>query len=299
MKTTWLSLLVALGIQTAAPAIQIPVQIKKAVVFIYAPLSATNDAPDGTGFLVVVPDPKVTNSFCCYLVTAKHVLRPPDSPWLPQILVRINRRDGNADKLPIDLHPDGKYKNVFVHRDDTVDLAVIPFVPTPHETYDFLPLGQPMLTTKETFKALQIQEGSEVFFVGMFIHHLGTKRNTPIFRFGKVCLITDERISFVGHERELYLIEASAYGGNSGSPVFFRTGYEHPPHISGIAFGPEPAAALAGVVSGCFNDEVLVRTIPTGSANATFPSLGISAVTPAYKLGEILFSDELKAIRGH
>ena len=165
-----------------------------------------------------------------------------------------------------------------------------------NETYDSMVLHYGMLTTKETFRNLGIQEGSEVFFVGMFTPHLGTQCNTPIFRFGKVCLITDEKISFLGQEQELYLIEASVYGGNSGSPVFFRIGYENPP---GVSFGSPPGVALAGVVEGRFNDEVLVKTIPAGSTNATFPSLGISVVTPAYKLHEILFSDELKAAREH
>ena len=97
-----------------------------------APLSAHAHSRKGTPhgrFLVALPYPKATNvSFTCF-VTAKHVLQQPDKSWLSQIVVRLNRLDGRADKIPVSLFLSGTNKNVYLHPDQTVGIAVIPFAP--------------------------------------------------------------------------------------------------------------------------------------------------------------------------
>jgi len=278
-----------------AAAIEVPAQAKGTVAFIYAPLAGTNnaDAPDGTGFFVSVNHGVKTNGFFVYLVTAKHVLQPSDNSWLSEVRVRLNRRTGGAEKIVAPLIPMGTNKNVFTHSDPTVDIAVLVWGIPPDE-FDYTLMDASVLALHNDLPSLKIQEGSEVFFTGMFVYHLGSKRNLPILRFGKVALLSDEKIYFDGEERDLYLIEASAFGGNSGSPVFFLTGYENPPNVN---WGVPRSVKLAGVLSGRFNDAVLVKTISTGTTNATFPSLGISAVVPAQKLHDILFSEELKKSR--
>jgi hypothetical protein len=146
-------------------------------------------------------------------------------------------------------------------------------------------------------KALRFREGSEVFFAGMFTPHMGSRRNFPIVRFGKLCLITDEKIRFDGEDRDLYLIEGYCFGGNSGAPVFFLTGYENPP---GIDLGARRGMKLAGVLVGYFGVGVPVQTIVTGSRtnNVAFENMGIAAVVPAQKVYEILFSEQEKKRRG-
>jgi hypothetical protein len=123
---------------------------------------------------------------------------------------------------------------------------------------------------------------------------LKTKRNYPIVRFGRVALVTDERIDFGGVKAELYLMETSSYGGNSGSPVFFYLGTDREP---GSVVVGKPVLELAGVMSGRFNDAVEVEALETAVKNFVRPSMGIAGVVPAYKLHDILFSKELTELR--
>jgi hypothetical protein len=113
---------------------------------------------------------------------------------------------------------------VFLHpNDSTADIAVIPFVPD-QKLFEFKVLPMAFLTSKKDFLELKIVEGSEVFFTGLFSPHVGTRRNYPVVRFGRVAMITDEKVKFVDYEADLYLVETGSFGGNSGAPVFFYLG---------------------------------------------------------------------------
>jgi hypothetical protein len=286
-----LFLTVGLAPLVESNGIEIPtIQIKKTVAFIYT-VRGSNDVPDGTGFFMAIP--RTTNEAFVYLVTAKHVVQMPDKTWLSEIRVRVNRAEGPAIKVVSPLIHSGTNKNVFVHSDPGVDLAVIPWT-VPSDGFDYGFLSVNMLASRSDMERLGVREGTEVFFAGMFVYHLGSKQNIPMLRFGKIALVGDEKISFGGEDRDLLLIEANSFGGNSGSPVFYLTGFESPP---GLVLGQPRSLLLAGVLSGRFNDEVLVQTIPTTTTNATFPSMGITAVVPAEKLRDILFSEELKNLR--
>lgn len=271
----------------------IPLDIKKVVTFIYYPTNLSNAVPDGTGFLVGLNSAKDTNRIFPYLVTAKHVLRPSINAWLPLIFLRLNCLDGTSDMVLVPLLTSGPIKNVFIHDDPTVDIAVVPVAPN-RKIHDFLLLPTEFITSEADFKNLEIHEGSDVFFTGMFVQHLGEKRNTPITRFGKVALMTDEKIDGVFGKTDLYLMEANAYGGNSGSPVFFQIGMERE---GGFVFGG-PRFKLAGVMSGSYPDIEFIKTLSVSTNQYVTPNLGISGVVPAYKLKEILFSKELQSFRG-
>jgi hypothetical protein len=88
-------------------------------------------------------------------------------------------------------------------------------------------MGEELVTTKESFNALKISEGSDVFFVGLFTSFYGQHKNFPIARFGRVALISGEKIPWQDRptepvqEADLYLLETQSYGGNSGSPCVF------------------------------------------------------------------------------
>jgi hypothetical protein len=108
-------------------------------------------------------------------------------------------------------------------------------------------------------------------------------------------LITDERIKFVGIERDLYVVDVSAYGGNSGSPVFFLLGSDHIP--GRFIFG-EPVVKLAGIMSGTFQDVQPIRAMEHTAIIPGAPSnTGLAAVVPTYKLRELLFGEELSKAR--
>lgn len=209
-------------------ATPIPSEIKSVVIFIFTEKEGKL-LPNGTAFFVGVKNPDDPNVSSVYLVTAKHVLhKPKTTVFYDKVSLRLNRRDGKSEIGAIPINTTGENKNVFVHPDPSVDIAVIPFLPD-QKVFDFKFLPDDMLTTKEDFQKLKIREGSEVFFTGLFTPYLGSEKNYPIVRFGQVALITDEKIDWDGQKTDLYLIEAGSYGGNSGSPVFFYLGSDREP----------------------------------------------------------------------
>ena len=128
----------------------------------------------------------------------------------------------------------------------------------------------------------------------MFLPHLGVARNYPIVRFGKVALLSDEPVSWDGSLTDLYLMETMSFGGNSGSPVFFYLGADNRPGV--LALGP-PTLKLAGIMEGYFGEYEPIEGVQTDVTPAARINYGVAAVTPAYKIHEILFGPELERLR--
>jgi Trypsin-like peptidase domain len=272
----------------------IPSDIKTIVVFVFVDKDA-NLIPYGTGFFVGVKHPNDPNVCTPYLVTAKHVISKPNSTeYFDKIFLRLNKKDGSSEIVMLPIVPDGNNKTVFVHNDPSVDIAVIPCLPN-ENMFDFKVLPDEKLTTQEEYKNLSIREGSDVFFVGLFTPYLGAEKNYPVVRFGRVALVTNEKILFNGKQQDLYLIEVGSYGGNSGSPVFFYLGADREP---GTLYLGSPVLKLAGIMEGTFLDAKEIKVIETKTTPFALSNMGIAAVVPSYKLHEILFGDELKKKRG-
>ena len=293
-----------------ARAETIPAEIKKAVTFVF-PADAhgnllrdqrtNNPIPYGTGFFVGVKDTGGPGIYV-YLVTAKHVLRDGRGGDFARVYLRLNKLQGDAEFVPMDLIQSG-HRVVCTHTDPSVDIAVVPALPS-QTIFDFKVLPEDMLTTKATFGEFNIAEGSDVFFLGLFATYYGEHKNNPIFRFGRVAMLPDDPIGWIYYpgqpeqHAQLYLIETQSYGGNSGSPVFFSLGSDRSPK-QGFILG-SPLIKFAGIMRGRFNDpNPTLGTLqsPTASTPITLPSIGIAAVTPSYFLHDILFSDELKKHR--
>jgi hypothetical protein len=146
-----------------------------------------------------------------------------------------------------------------------------------------------MFATKTKMAELGISEGCDMFFTGLFSSHLGQQRNQPIIRFGKVSLIPTEKIEWKENKEDpvqysdLYLVECLSFGGNSGAPAFFsvKRGYSamQPSGVIGEDI------YLAGIIKGSFHDYQFF--LPDAFLKQ---NVGITAVTPANKLEEILFS---------
>jgi hypothetical protein len=237
------------------------------------------------------------DGYIIYLVTAKHVLQKQDKKsFFKFILLRLNTKKGPAQIIPVNLFLEGANKNIYLHQDPSVDLAIIP-VHLDSGQYDYLALPSSMIITKEDFTNLRVGEGTEVFFTGLFVPYVGKERNYPIVRFGKLALVTDERIVCDGVETELYLMEAASYGGNSGSPVFFQVGMEALKPKSLILSG-DPVIKLAGIMKGFFSDFQTIKIENTDTILVAQLNMGIAGVVPVHQLHEILYGDELKQKRG-
>jgi len=267
-------------------AAKIPEEVKKATAFLFIKDKSKLKA-NGTAFFVGVKqsEPNVIRS---YLVTAKHVIFDQTKQTLySDIYLRLEKRAGGTKTIKISLQPD---KTVFFPSDSSVDLAIIPFFPD-ITLYDFKIIPRELIADKQKFVELRISEGSEVFFTGLFTHHIGKDKNYPIVRFGRVALVTDEKVNWNGVQTSLYLIESGSYGGNSGAPVYFYLGPDREP--GSLVLGP-PELYLAGVMMGSFNDAKKVRQIETNSMAVSISNMGIAAVTPAHLLVELLNLVEAK-----
>ena len=255
----------------------IPSEVKKAVAFIYTFEEKLNLTKGATGFFIGEPNNENPNQYFVSLVTAKHVIQTDDlKSYLPYISVRLNTLDGKSETLKVPLIMSGADKNVFIHEDPTVDLAVITFLPDKTK-YDYSFLETELLTAKGDFDKLNISEGSDVFYTGLFIPYMGETRIYPIVRFGKIALIPDERVIVNGEKKEVYLIEAGAYGGSSGSPAFVNTEND----------AQDNPRKIIGVISNHFIDKLPVR--PTqADQSAAIANIGIAIIEPAFKLQEIL-----------
>ena len=272
----------------------IPPEVKSVVVFVFVEKEGKLVA-NGTAFFVGVKKSSEPPIFSVYLVTAKHVLYKPDTTeYLDKVFIRINRKDGGCEVGVIPIKVTGDNRTVFLHDDPTVDIAVIPFLPD-QARFDFKFLPDEFITTRETYNTLKIREGSEVFFTGLFAPYPGAEKNFPVVRFGRVALVTDEKIEWQGKKMSLYLVEAGSYGGNSGSPVFFYLGSDREP--GSLVVGP-PILKLAGVMQGTFLDAQEIKVVETQKTLISLSNMGIAAVVPGYKLHELLFSEELKRQRG-
>ncbi len=277
MKRALILLCLILVYGISRTILAIPSEVKKAVAFIYTFEEKKKMTKGATGFFIGEQTSQSPEHYRVYLVTAKHVVQTDDlKSFLPEISVRLNTLDGGSDLFKVPLIFTGANQNVFLHPDPTVDLAVIPLLPDKTK-YDFGFLEQDLLTTKEDFEKLNISEGADVFFTGLFIPYMGVNRIYPIVRFGKVALIPDERVMVNGEKKEVYLIEAGAYSGSSGSPVFVNTEED----------SSDSPRKLIGIISNHFIDRLPVSPTQT-DRSAVVANIGIAIIEPAYKLQEIL-----------
>ena len=268
-------------------------QLKKCVTFIFTPHDG-GFVPRGTGFFVGLPveykdrlpegvhyDGGIVHP---YLVTAKHVLQDTNGKYLEKIAVRINRQGGSSEIGYVVLNEDA----VFTHDDPAVDIAIVPVSLDPR-LYDTIVVQDELISTRQIVEQLEIGEGDDVFFIGLFTHHIGKVRNQPIVRFGRVALIPDEKVqSGPDTEEDLYLMECQSFAANSGSPAFFYISLtRHPVFMKQRLY-------LAGVVKGHFrfppNEEAAIDMLDG-------PNMGIAAITPAFKLHDILHSSKMKEYR--
>lgn len=291
MKIKLLSALLFYLFYSSISATQIPQEVKKCVAFIFTGEKADSLKPYGTGFFVSIQD-SIDSVIYGYFVTAKHVLKDKNNNYFENIFIRLNKKNGSSDTIAVPLFNKGKPKFV-VDIDPTVDIAIIPAFPDT-KIYDYLFIPHNMITTKEMFIKENIREGDDVFFTGLFTPHYGREYNLPIVRFGKVALISEEKVFWDSLLTDLYLIETTSFGGNSGSPLFF---YLSGDRIPGV-ISPGGKLLLAGIVKGYFGESTRPGLVETKSKFVwPFENSGIAAIVPAYKLYDLLFSDRLKKLR--
>lgn len=287
-KLFWI---VSIAYAIGAAGAPVPPGIKRQAAFIFEK-EGTNTFPIGTCFSVGVPHPTSTNGgYVSYLVTAKHVLVNSNGQHRSNLWVRVNRWKGGPEFLPLlvkDFKPPTYY-----HSDPTVDVAVVRWSPDEAQfDFPFAPVG--MLAERNAVTSGRIAEGDDVFFPGLFANYFGSSNNVPIIRFGRVSILPKEPIEWGKQRCELYLIESTCFGGNSGSPVFVR----HTMDRTGSLVVGATDFFIAGLLIGYFNEFQHLKWVNAAAMPVTANNSGISAIVPAHLIRDILFSPELKKARG-
>jgi hypothetical protein len=175
--------------------------------------------------------------------------------------------------------------------DDSVDLAVIPFGASP-QVYDYVRIPVSLFTTQEMTEKKLVVEGDPVLFSGLFIQSFRElHRLEPIVRSGTLAMVPIGPMETTLHKPgKVYLAEAHAFAGNSGSPVFIDTNKFA--NILGASY------TLLGVISG----EVLETSDLTLHVTTTYSATmgansDVSMVVPASEIKNILDSPSLQAER--
>ena len=133
-----------------------------------------------------------------------------------------------------------------------------------------------------------------MFFPGLFVNYYGSSNNVPVMRFGRVSILPTEPIQWGKEKCELYLIESTCFGGNSGSPVFVRHSIDRG---GTIKLGGQDFF-IVGLLIGYFNDIQPLKWIDAAAIPVNANNSGISAIVPAHLIRDILYSPELKRSRG-
>jgi hypothetical protein len=260
---------------------------KDLVTFIFRECDPTN--PIGTGFYVGVPTKTLPNVSTRYLVTAKHVLSDPGGKLLSGVFLRM---EGTKDTF-FNLHlpfEGSCASSVCTNSDPSVDIAVVPLAFDGNSAKTrFLPVA--LIASRGAFTKLDIRAGEEMFFLGLFTPFYGSKHNLPIFRFGRLSMLPDEKIPFAGGEQDLILMESQVFGGNSGSPCFFYFDERRNPNDTKLF--------LAGVVKGYFRDWSEVKVVETRETPISERNVGIAAIIPAYYILDILNCSTLQQFRDY
>ncbi len=255
-------------------------QTKKAVAFLGQLVKSGKDYkpnPFATGFFVAVDG-------ISYLVTAKHVVID-STTHKPQedIFVFINRKDNTRiEALSVKELIDRDKTHWVFHSDDTVDVALIPF-PFKYEEHDVAIIPDTAFLSAAGFAELY-----SVFFVSYQPGIQDESRINPIIRAGAVSRINED-LSFY--------IDASAFPGNSGSPVFLTPSGWRFAADGGVVITntDEIAGKFIGLVGAYvpYRDEAISRQ--TGQTRIVFEeNTGLSKVWSVNYITQIMESKSFK-----
>jgi hypothetical protein len=188
-------------------------KIKKCVAFLQLKKADGTFEYAGTCFFVFF---EINQTKYTCVVTAKHVIEGVQKLGLDEIFIKVNLKNGKTDTISTKI--DGWVK----HGDKNIDIAIHGF--SFEEDHDHLYYPKSSFMTNELIQANEIDCGDEVFITGLFKHHAGNSRNSPIVRIGNIALMPSEKIQLENHLMDAYLIESRSIGGLSGSPVFVNLG---------------------------------------------------------------------------
>lgn len=247
---------------------------KKCVVF----LGTINEqgVPNllATGSLVLVD-----NVF--YLVTAKHVIYDKMKEQLKDenIAVFYNMKNGQVAARKLSSFKNDDIYWIF-HENPEVDIAMLPF-PIDLKNDDVMVISENLFTGTD-----KLFELYDVFFLSYQPGiELGTKIS-PVTRSGMVSII---------NANNTFYIDAFAFPGNSGSPVFVKPSPIRFDKKGTVIGADELGGAFVGIVGEYLTYQELAISAQTGRPRVVFEeNIGLSKVWSTSFLREIMGSEEFK-----
>ena len=209
----------------------------------------------------------------------------------------MNLRDPSADPafafidLPV---TDGKGNFVWLHTENDADDVVAIPVALDQKRFAVRVIQLDMFVDDATLKTNAVEEGDNLYFIGLMAQYYGAKRNFPVVRRGTLALMTDEKIKTPTGEQQAFIAELQSWPGNSGSPVFLNLG-----GIRGSSLMLGERLNLLGILAGGFVNEVPFDLI-TGTQQVSLGSdvpVGVSYIVPAMRITELLKSGEAQTQR--
>jgi hypothetical protein len=230
----------------------------------------------GTGFLVRIQD-------IYYLVTAKHIIRDQDSgaPKDGEMYVFLNAKKDNINFRKIqEIKKTFKVDWVF-HSNPDVDIAIIPW-PLDPANDDVKVVPEELFT-----KSDRIFELYDIFFLSFQPGIEMTTKISPVFKTGTVSTINDDKT---------FYINASAFPGNSGSPVFLKPSPLRFDETNISIGGNNLDGTFIGIVGNYIAYQEVAVSVQTKRPRIVFEeNTGLSKVWPVEYIQEILNSDAFRA----
>jgi hypothetical protein len=220
--------------------------------------------PTGTGFLVIIKS-------YFHVVTAKHVIfdKETDSFIDDEMFFFFNNLDGTIGAACIsDLKNRLNSKWIF-HENSDVDIGVMPFGFDP-SINDLVAVQQEVFMPFE-----QLSELRDIFFISYQPGIQIRIQISPIIRAGTISVMNDDGT---------FYIDAAAFPGNSGSPVFLRPSFsydEKEVHTLG-------GGNFIGVIGGYLTYEDVAYSMQTKRPRIAFEeNTGLSRVWSTSFINEI------------
>ncbi len=257
------------------------IDIKKTVVFlgdVVEDRSTHNKSINlyGTGFLVKIQE-------IYYLVTAKHIIKDPDTGALRDggMFVFLNAKKGNINFRKIEeIKKNFKVDWVF-HSNPDVDIAIIPW-PLDMANDDVRVVPEELFT-----KSDRIFELYDIFFISFQPGIDMTTKISPVFKTGTISLVNSDKT---------FYINASAFPGNSGSPVFLKPSPSRFDDPSFLIGGGNLDGTFIGMVGNYIAYQEVAVSVQTKRPRIVFEeNTGLSKIWSVEYIQEILNSDVFRA----
>ncbi len=262
-------------------------ELKKTTVFI---ARAKYPSPDDTGspFSFVGTGVIIDVDGQHHVLTAKHnVIDPKTGSFIDSdLLIGYNSKDGKIETQQIQNTKNDLKVEWMTHKSTSVDLAIMPF--------GFNSKYDDVKSIEKDFSAPtdKLEQMYDVFFTGFLPDVLNEQRADAVLRKGIVSRIDADKT---------ILIEAYAYPGNSGSPVFVMPTPSRD-HVSIVVGTDELAFKFVGIIGDYIPYRDMAISKRSGRPRVEFEdNTGLTKVWTMALVNEIIarpmFQEQLKRLK--